>query len=55
MPADIKFDSATLGEILTNHKNLVVPINQRSYAWKDENVEDLLKDLNAAMLNNASE
>jgi hypothetical protein len=55
MPSNIKFETATLGEILANRKNLAVPINQRSYAWKPEHVQDLLKDLNAALTKGADE
>jgi hypothetical protein len=55
MPSTIKFETATLGEILQNRKNLAVPINQRSYAWNPEHVQDLLKDLNAALTKGADE
>jgi hypothetical protein len=55
VPSTIKFETATLGEILQNRKNLAVPINQRSYAWRPEHVQDLLKDLNAAMTKGADE
>ncbi len=51
----IEFDSDTLGDILANRKNLAVPINQRSYAWRKEHVDDLLKDLNAAITKGAAE
>jgi uncharacterized protein with ParB-like and HNH nuclease domain len=48
MPA-IEFEKETIGHILHARKDLSVPINQRSYAWKKEHVEDLLKDLNGAI------
>jgi hypothetical protein len=48
MPA-IEFEKETIGHILHSRKELSVPINQRSYAWKKEHVEDLLKDLNGAI------
>jgi len=48
MPA-IEFEKETIGHILHSRKNLQVPINQRSYAWKREHVEDLYKDLNGAI------
>jgi hypothetical protein len=48
MPA-IEFEKETIGHILNSRKNLQVPTNQRSYAWKKEHVEDLYKDLNGAI------
>jgi hypothetical protein len=48
MPA-IEFEKETIGNILHSKKNLRVPINQRSYAWKPEHVTDLYNDLNAAI------
>ncbi len=53
--ANIEFDSETLGNILSTKKNLRVPTNQRSYAWKKEHVDDLLKDLNGAITKGTSE
>lgn len=55
MATNIEFESDTLGDILQNHKNLQVPINQRSYAWQKEHVADLLKDLNAAITKSTNE
>jgi uncharacterized protein DUF262/uncharacterized protein DUF1524 len=54
MPA-IDFDKETIGNILQGRKGLHVPINQRSYQWKKEHVEDLYKDLNGAITSNAEE
>jgi uncharacterized protein with ParB-like and HNH nuclease domain len=54
MPA-IEFDKETIGHILQGRKGLHVPINQRSYQWKKEHVEDLYKDLNGALTTNAEE
>ena len=53
--ANIEFDSETLGNLLSARKNLRVPTNQRTYAWKKEHVDDLLKDLNAAITKGAGE
>ncbi len=53
--ATIDFDSETLGNILFTRKNLRVPVNQRAYAWKKEHVDDLLKDLNAAITKGSEE
>jgi len=54
MPA-IEFEKETIGHILHARKGLRVPINQRSYAWKKEHVEDLFKDLNGAILGSDDE
>jgi hypothetical protein len=54
MPA-IEFEKETIGHILQGRKGLHVPINQRSYQWKKEHVEDLYKDLNGAITGNAEE
>jgi len=51
----IEFGKDTLGEIVRNRKGLHVPINQRSYAWKQSHVEDLFKDLNGAITQRADE
>jgi hypothetical protein len=51
----IEFGKDTLGEIVRNRKGLHVPINQRSYAWKREHVEDLFTDLNGAIAQQAEE
>jgi uncharacterized protein with ParB-like and HNH nuclease domain len=54
MPA-IEFEKDTLGLILQNRKRLRVPINQRSYAWRREHVNDLFVDLNKAITQHAEE
>jgi hypothetical protein len=51
----IRFDEDTLGLIIRNRQGLRVPINQRSYAWKDSHVQDLLTDLNRAVTAGATE
>jgi hypothetical protein len=51
----IRFGEETLGLIVRNRQGLRVPINQRSYAWKPSNVEDLFTDLNGAITANAEE
>jgi hypothetical protein len=51
----IEFDKETIGGILRSRKGLHVPINQRSYQWKKEHVEDLYKDLNGAIIQSAEE
>ena len=48
MPAAIKFEPMGIGDLIRRGR-LVVPPNQRSYAWEERNVQDLLQDLNAAM------
>jgi hypothetical protein len=45
----IEFSKDTLGNILVAKKNLRVPVNQRSYAWEDDHVETLCRDLNGAV------
>ena len=45
----IEFSKDTLGNILMAKKNLKVPVNQRSYAWEEEHVETLCRDLNGAI------
>jgi hypothetical protein len=54
MPA-IEFVKETIGNILKSRSGLHVPINQRSYQWKTEHVEDLYKDLNGAITAAAEE
>lgn len=51
----IEFDKETIGNILISKKQLCVPINQRSYAWKREHVEDLYQDLNSAITDGEDE
>jgi hypothetical protein len=48
MAAAIKFEPMGIGDLIRRGR-LVVPPNQRSYAWEDRNVKELLQDLNAAM------
>lgn len=45
----IEFSKDTLGNILMAKKNLKVPVNQRSYAWEEDHVETLCRDLNGAI------
>jgi hypothetical protein len=51
----VEFEKETIGGALMNKKHLCVPINQRSYAWKKEHVEDLYSDLNGAIDNGHDE
>lgn len=46
--AMIKFEPMGIGDLIRDRR-LVVPPNQRSYAWGEQNVRELLQDLNAAM------
>lgn len=48
------FGSNGIGELL-RHARLVVPPNQRSYAWEDRHVQDLLQDLAEAITNDDDE
>ncbi|MDI3463539.1 MAG: hypothetical protein OJF50_002360 [Nitrospira sp.] len=52
--AGIEIKSLTIGLIL-QEKNLCVPLSQRSYRWETEHVDDLYKDINAALLANLEE
>ena len=45
----IEFSKDALGNILISKKNLKVPVNQRSYAWEEDHVETLCRDLNGAI------
>lgn len=45
---DVKIDHLGIGKALSDGR-LVVPAFQRSYAWEEEHVADLLKDLAAAI------
>ncbi len=47
MPA-IRFEPMGIGDLLRDRR-LVVPPNQRSYAWEERHVRELLQDLNASM------
>src|SRR5438477_10993269 len=48
MAAAIKFEPMGIGDLIRRGR-LVVPPNQRSYAWGERNARELLQDLNAAM------
>jgi hypothetical protein len=50
MSGKFDFDSMGLGDLLRRGL-LTVPPNQRSYAWKDKHVRELLQDLNEAITN----
>jgi len=52
--SSIAIDLEGIGRILLNC-NLAVPINQRSYAWEEEHVRDLLSDVETAMSEGAQE
>lgn len=49
-----KFDPKGLGELISGAR-LVVPLNQRSYAWEERNIEELLQDINTALQNENDE
>src|SRR2546421_11886177 len=49
-----QFDSKGIGELLRQGR-LMVPPNQRPYAWEDRHVENLLQDLNEAITNDDDE
>lgn len=51
---NFKFESKGIGKLLKDG-NLAVPPNQRSYAWGDTHVKDLLQDLNEAITNDDSD
>jgi len=53
-PVGIEIVPETVGHIL-QQKNYRVPLSQRSYRWEREHVEDWLKDINGAMLDNGNE
>lgn len=44
----IVFDHKGIGQVLKDHR-LMVPINQRSYAWEDQHVLDLFQDFTNAI------
>lgn len=52
--SSITIELEGVGRILLN-RNVSVPIYQRSYAWEDEHVTDLLNDVAKAMLDEAPE
>jgi hypothetical protein len=45
---EIAFEALGIGDLIRRSRH-VVPPNQRSYAWEDRNVRDLLQDLNGEM------
>lgn len=47
-PSRIEIEMQGLGRILLN-RNVSVPVYQRSYAWEDEHVQDLLNDIAEAI------
>ena len=49
-----QFDNKGIGELLRQGR-LSVPPNQRSYAWEDRHVENMLQDLNEAITNDDDE
>ncbi len=51
MSSRFRFESMGIGRLL-KQGHLVVPANQRPYAWEDRHVRDLFQDLNGALLNN---
>jgi hypothetical protein len=49
-----QFENKGVGSLLREGR-LVVPPNQRSYAWEDRHVQNLLQDLNEAITNDQDE
>ena len=54
MPARFDFAGIGMGELLKRGR-LQVPANQRSYAWEERHVRNLLEDLNEAITNDAED
>jgi uncharacterized protein with ParB-like and HNH nuclease domain len=54
MPTRFEFSGFGVGELLKRGR-LQVPPNQRSYAWEDRHVRNLLEDLNEAISNDADD
>src|SRR5581483_7583352 len=54
MPARFDFSAHGIGELL-KRGHLQVPPNQRSYAWEERHVRNLLEDLNEAISNEADD
>jgi hypothetical protein len=52
--AQLEIDLDGIGHVLAD-KRLKVPTYQRSYAWTDDNVKELLTDIHAAMRDGAKE
>src|SRR5438105_4823642 len=46
--AEMHFDTTGIGDLIRKGR-LIVPPNQRSYAWEDTNVTDLLQDIAGEM------
>jgi hypothetical protein len=53
-PTRIEIEMQGLGRILLN-RNVSVPVYQRSYAWEDEHVRDLLNDITEAISGSENE
>jgi hypothetical protein len=53
-PSRIEIEMQGLGRILLN-RNVSVPVYQRSYAWEDEHVQDLLNDITEAISSSENE
>ncbi|MCX5831924.1 MAG: DUF262 domain-containing HNH endonuclease family protein [Deltaproteobacteria bacterium] len=53
-PSRIEIEMQGLGRILLN-RNVSVPVYQRSYAWEDEHVRDLLNDITEAISGSENE
>lgn len=51
MSGKFAFESMGIGRLLKQGR-LMVPPNQRPYAWEDRHVRDLFQDLNEALINN---
>src|SRR5215467_1508472 len=54
MPTRFEFSGLGIGELLKRGR-LQVPPNQRSYAWEERHVRNLLEDLNEAISNEAED
>jgi hypothetical protein len=52
--SDLSFEDRGIATALTQHR-LIVPVNQRSYKWEAEHVEDLFTDLENAQKSGDSE
>jgi uncharacterized protein with ParB-like and HNH nuclease domain len=48
MPEQITFEPLGIGNLIRRSRHIVPP-NQRSYAWEERNVRELLQDLNGGM------
>lgn len=52
--SSFQFESPGIGKLLRQGR-LEVPANQRSYAWRDTHVRNLLQDLNEAVRRNSTD